>query len=71
MAPQVQALLIEGRPAVVYSEYDITCALLGNPNPYPFGLTPNDAYDVMARLVVRLSGMELPKETQAANPAGR
>ncbi|MFP4054767.1 MAG: hypothetical protein ACLFV7_12970 [Phycisphaerae bacterium] len=36
--PKLQCLLVNQRPGVTYSRYDITCGLLGNPNLKVSGL---------------------------------
>ena len=42
----------DGRIAIVYSRYDLTCALLGNPNPMASGAGDEAAYTIMTRLLL-------------------
>ncbi|KKM66837.1 hypothetical protein LCGC14_1477230, partial [marine sediment metagenome] len=56
MPPRLESVKIGGRDAIIYSRYDMTCGLLGCPNPMVSGLTERGAYRVLARLVKRIAG---------------
>jgi len=59
LAPRLESLKIVGRDAVIYSRYDITCGLLGNPNPLVSGLDGDGAHEVFTRLLLTAAGVEL------------
>jgi hypothetical protein len=64
-APNVEAVLIGTRPAIVYLRNDLTCGLLGNPNPLVVGVEGEDAYELARRLVLGAAGMD-PNATKTA-----
>ncbi len=55
--------------AIVYSRYDLTCGLLGAPNPRASGLTGDSAYVVFSRLLLHASGAQSTSRPATA-PAG-
>ena len=65
MRPRLESVTIAGRPAIIYSRDDLTCGLLGCPNPLVGGLTEEGAWQVLSRLVIRASGAELKEEVRS------
>ena len=56
MRPKLECVRIGGRSAIIYSRYDLTCGLLGCPNPLVSGATDSGAYELLARLVLGGAG---------------
>ena len=61
LAPRLESVRIGGRQAIIYSRYDLSCGLLGNPNPLVSGLDGEAAYDILSRLVLSAAGIERSK----------
>ena len=55
MAPSLEYVEHDGRPAVIYSKYDLSCALLGNQNPLARGATPEAAQTILTHLLGQLT----------------
>ena len=50
--PSLECVQIDDRPAILYSRYDLTCGLLGCPNPLIVGLEESGAYQILSRLIL-------------------
>ncbi len=69
LRPRLECVRIAGRPAVTYSRYDLTCGLLGNPNPLVSGADATGAYEIFSRLLLAAGGLEHSRT--APVPGGR
>jgi len=49
--PMLEHVVRGGRTVIYYSKYDLTCGLLGNPNPMVIGLSPKYCYEVLKRIL--------------------
>ena len=58
LRPRLEAVTLTGRPAIIYSRYDLTCGLLGNPNPLIAGLDGDAAHEVLSRLLLAAAGVK-------------
>ena len=56
MPPVLEGIFLGGRPAVIYSRYDLTCGLLGAPNPLASGADSEGAYQILSHLLIKLAG---------------
>jgi hypothetical protein len=54
--PNLRAVLIDGRPAVIYSREDITGALVGYPSYTCDGYSPESAFELMRNIVLAAAG---------------
>ena len=54
MPPRLEVVMIGQRPAIIYSQLDMTCGLLGNPNPLVSGLADEGAVEVFSRLLMNV-----------------
>ena len=61
MRPRLECVRIGDRVAIIYSRYDLTCGLLGNPNPLAAGADGEGAYEIVSRLVMGAAGLERKK----------
>ena len=48
----LEHVTVDGRSVLYYSRYDLSCGLLGNPNPLLSGPEPAACYEVFGRLLV-------------------
>ncbi len=64
LRPRLECVWIADRPAIIYSPCDVTCGLLGNPNPMVSGVHGDGAWRLFSRLVLVAAGMEPEKESQ-------
>lgn len=67
LAPRLRQVRMNEKPAVIYSEYDLTSGLLGNPNPLITGAAPDGAQKLMSHLLLKLHGID----PAAAKPASQ
>lgn len=51
-APRLQAITLDGRPAVIFSRLDVTAGLLGAPAAGIHGYHPRSAYEIMRNIVL-------------------
>ena len=65
MAPRLEVVRISGRPAIIYTRLDLTCGLLGAPNPLACGADDEGAYRILSRLLVWLTDEVAPKAPPA------
>ena len=54
-APQLHAVTVEGRPAVILSPLDLTGGLLGTESYTMHGYMPDSAYELLRNIVVQSS----------------
>ncbi len=57
MRPRLECVKLGDRVAIIYSKYDLTCGLLGNPNPLVAGADGPGAYKIFSRLVLGSYGL--------------
>ena len=58
MRPKLEWMKLDDRPAIIYSPYDLTCGLLGCPNPLVSGAGEKGAYEIVSRLVLGAAALE-------------
>ena len=54
--PRLECVRRDKRAAIIYSRYDLTCGLLGNPNPLVAGANADGAYEILSRLILSATG---------------
>jgi len=57
MGPRLESVRIGDREAILYSRDDLTCGLLGNPNPLVAGADADGAYAIVSRLLLGAAGI--------------
>lgn len=67
--PYLEAIEIDGRLAVIYSKYDISCALERQSTVSCEGYVPEDAVKLAINLVIHALSQEVPLPPELANPA--
>lgn len=60
--PRLQTILIDGRPAVIFSQEDVTSGLVGYPSFTCDGYSPESAFDIMRNIVFFCGGLPLPQK---------
>lgn len=55
MHPKLKQVIYKNRPVIFYSKYDLTCGLLGNPNPLVSGVDPEDAFKLFSHLIISIT----------------
>ncbi len=68
MWPRLEAVYIDGRAVIIYSRYDLTCGLLGAPNPLAVGADAEGAYTILSHLLGRLTAKPAPTTRPASEP---
>lgn len=66
--PYLEAIEIDGRLAVIYSKYDISCALERQSTVSCEGYVPEDAVKLAINLVIHALSQEVPLPPELANP---
>ena len=66
-APRVKAVIVRGRPAVVFSREDLSAGLVGQPVGGVLGYSPESATELMRRIVLNgaRSGAPAPKSPKS------
>jgi hypothetical protein len=50
--PQVKAIMVGGRPAILFSELDLTAGLVGYPSLVVDGYTPDSAFEIVRNAIL-------------------
>ena len=58
LRPRLEMVSLNGRPMIIYSRLDLTCGLLGCPNPLVRGADEDGAYRILASLLDKLSARD-------------
>jgi len=50
--PQIRAIMVGGRPAILFSELDLTAGLVGYPSLVVDGYTPDSAFELVRNIIL-------------------